>query len=460
MKLSSSSILSACAAMICLTTTTTAVDAATTSEEKKHIRGADSGAGANARADKTTGRDLIFSNLVEEEVVGRSAGTYPGVGLFFHPMYYGAKGGKGGKGSKGSYYYYGDDYYSDDYYGSKGSKGSKGYNDDYYGSKGSKGSKGCKGSKGTKGSKGSKGSKGCNTHAPTFIGTTFAPTSDISCRPTPAPSVSQAPTLPPITSAPVPLGPPDTPAPSLSMSPSFTPTFPPTTHEPSLSVEPSNMPIAAASDPPSNPPTTGEPSPGPTPAPSTTPTCEHKTPSPTPDLGRRPTTSPTNENTCVPGGAMSIYEYLCSERNFNLICHAVTAAGLKGLLDGTDGSVITFFAPTNPGMLNAALNKDRITELGAEFMAKIIKSHALAGTVTAESLICNTQSATLLGIDSTTQCLAHSHGKSQVGEFNTHDNYPVILIPTDIEFCNGYVQCVNNVIQLVDISEQEPSTGH
>jgi len=88
-------------------------------------------------------------------------------------------------------------------------------------------------------------------------------------------------------------------------------------------------------------------------------------------------------------------------------------------------------------------------------MEKLIKSHALAGAVTAEFLTCNSEHITLLGADSksTTQCLTNSHGKSQVGEFNTIGNIPVILTPTNIEFCNGFVQCVNNVIQVVDIPE-------
>ena len=117
--------------------------------------------------------------------------------------------------------------------------------------------------------------------------------------------------------------------------------------------------------------------------------------------------------------------------------------------------MITFFAPVNVGCLNADLAKtaiDQVASTNIQILRDVLKGHVMSGLVKAESLTCGSSYNTLLGgtFKTTTQCIAVSHSKAQVGAFNTQANLPVVLKPTDIEFCNGYVQSVSNVIKVAD----------
>ena len=138
------------------------------------------------------------------------------------------------------------------------------------------------------------------------------------------------------------------------------------------------------------------------------------------------------------------------------MCEAITVAGLKGTFDGSDGTTITVFAPTNAGFLHINLNKEALTSMDTHKLANILLSMTKSGSILAVDLVCWESMSTLLGgsFTTTTLCLPELHGKAHIGPFNTIGNYPTIMAPDDNAVCNGVVQPVNHVIQVYDLTPE------
>jgi len=142
--------------------------------------------------------------------------------------------------------------------------------------------------------------------------------------------------------------------------------------------------------------------------------------------------------------------------NFNTICTIIAKVELGDLFDGKDGSMMTVFAPTDQafemaGITPALINNDPNNKYNnADFLQKLLKTHATPGSMMAEDLRCGDSQSTLLGGASThiTKCFADTHGKAQFGFFNSNDAPPMIMSPMDIELCNGLIQPVEHVIKL------------
>jgi len=173
------------------------------------------------------------------------------------------------------------------------------------------------------------------------------------------------------------------------------------------------------------------------------------------------------ENTCGQQGAqLSILSYICWMGNFSLLCSAFQRTGLDELFEGmnqqydtdNDGiaDVITVYAPVNAGMEDVGLTQETIQTMDVYQLRNILKTHITNGFISTQELVCDSHQPTVLGGASQTkiECVDIDGmlTKSMMGFFNIDaTKRPIILSPTDIELCNGYVQPIDHVIQMNQI---------
>jgi len=173
-------------------------------------------------------------------------------------------------------------------------------------------------------------------------------------------------------------------------------------------------------------------------------------------------------NTCGQNEAqLSIWSYICWMGNFSLLCSALQKTGLDKLLEGINNNnnnddvsdVITVYAPVNSGMEKVGLTRENIEMMDVDELRDILKTHITTGFISTEELVCDTHRPTLLGGASLTkiECVDIDGvlTKSIMGFFNFDTTRPILLSPTDIELCNGYVQPIDHVIQIDQISIPE-----
>lgn len=136
------------------------------------------------------------------------------------------------------------------------------------------------------------------------------------------------------------------------------------------------------------------------------------------------------------------------------MCSIIAKVELDDLFEGKDGLLMTVFAPTDQAfeaidITPAGIKNDPDTYT-TEFLQKLIKTHATRGATMAEDLRCGDSLVTLLGGVSqhTTKCFLDTHGKAQLGFFNSHLEPPMIMSPMDIGLCNGLIQPVDHVIKV------------
>jgi len=174
------------------------------------------------------------------------------------------------------------------------------------------------------------------------------------------------------------------------------------------------------------------------------------------------------QNTCGQNGAqLSILSYICWMGNFSLLCSAFQRTGLDELFEGIDNNydtdndgisdVITVYAPVNSGMEDVGLTQENIETMDVNALRNILKTHITNGFISTQELICDSHQPTILGGASLTkiECIDIDGmlTKSMMGFFNIDaTKRPIILSPTDIELCNGYVQPIDHVIQMNQIN--------
>eukprot|EP00536_Pseudo-nitzschia_multiseries_P011359 jgi/Psemu1/289641/fgenesh1_pg.382_\ len=144
----------------------------------------------------------------------------------------------------------------------------------------------------------------------------------------------------------------------------------------------------------------------------------------------------------------SLYDFACSQRNFDILCHLLEQTELDGLFDN-DGT-LTLFAPSNRAFLN--LGEETVKGLlendSEQQLRDILLYHASNTIEFSCDLSCNRKLPTLAGTSSddftTTRC--DDDGQLfQVGNGNGNNNWPWIAA-RDVVTCNGVVHIVNNVI--------------
>ena len=149
--------------------------------------------------------------------------------------------------------------------------------------------------------------------------------------------------------------------------------------------------------------------------------------------------------------------FICWTDNFSLLCSAIKRAGYVRFFGGvhTD-DVVTFYAPTNVGMLEAGLDLEKIEAMDDLKLRRILKSHIMEGAILAERLDCDTYYESMndessLGEQELLYVECHeieeTKAKTISGFYNDNLNLPVLMKPNDLPFCNGFIQPINQVIR-------------
>mmetsp|Transcript_24536 Transcript_24536/g.57999 ORF Transcript_24536/g.57999 Transcript_24536/m.57999 type:complete len:747 (+) Transcript_24536:118-2358(+) len=142
----------------------------------------------------------------------------------------------------------------------------------------------------------------------------------------------------------------------------------------------------------------------------------------------------------------SLYDFVCSQHNFDILCYLIEKTGLDEVLD-KDGT-LTLFVPSNQAFKNLGegLIED-LLENDIEKLKDILLHHASDSINFSDDLLCNQKLTTLIGIDNhdctTTKC-DNDGQKFQVGKGNNL-KWPWIQAK-DVVTCNGVAHVVNNVI--------------
>jgi len=137
----------------------------------------------------------------------------------------------------------------------------------------------------------------------------------------------------------------------------------------------------------------------------------------------------------------SLYDFACSQRNFEILCYLLQKAELDGLLD-KDGTY-TLFAPSNRAFKK--LKEETITELlknPTDQLQDILGHHVSNKTYFGEDLSCGGKIDTMIGDFTTTKCDDHGQ-KFQVGNGNII--WPLI-VAKDVVTCNGVAHVVDSIV--------------
>lgn len=142
----------------------------------------------------------------------------------------------------------------------------------------------------------------------------------------------------------------------------------------------------------------------------------------------------------------SIYDFVCTQSNFNILCHLIKKAGIDELLDDT--GTYTMFAPSNDAF--EKLGDEVVMDLldhPTSALKNILKYHISDKIYFEQDLYCEKKIDTLLGdsSDDFTITKCNSQGRYQKGNGNENGNIPFILA-TDIVTCNGVIHVISKVI--------------
>lgn len=149
------------------------------------------------------------------------------------------------------------------------------------------------------------------------------------------------------------------------------------------------------------------------------------------------------------GSLPSLFDFACSQRNFDILCYLIQKSDLEQLLQSDGPYGYTLFAPSNDAFQE--LGDDMVVDLLEDPTGElqgILKYH-ISETILFESdLECGRKIDTLRGYDSiddftTTTCGLESI--YQMGNGNDNNDCPEI-VATDIVTCNGVVHVVDKVI--------------
>jgi len=144
---------------------------------------------------------------------------------------------------------------------------------------------------------------------------------------------------------------------------------------------------------------------------------------------------------------LSIYDFVCSQHNFAVLCYLVQKAGIDKLLDET--GTYTIFAPSNDAFekLGEEVVNDLVSNNPRGELRDILNYHISDNIYFEKDLYCDRKIDTLRGDSSddftTTKC--KSRGLFQKGNGNEDGAHPFILA-TDVVTCNGIVHVVDKVI--------------
>jgi len=179
-----------------------------------------------------------------------------------------------------------------------------------------------------------------------------------------------------------------------------------------------------------------------------------------------PTTTPSNPpvatlapTTLAPTTCKSIYELVCSDSDFSILCGSLESTGLSGALKrGT----WTLFAPTNDAFvqLPSLYVKTLAENLGV--LARLLLFHAVEEQALYQSdLPCEARENLITmanGKNSRTLCVDTSPGRPvpvyQKGNFNEDDNLPEI-VNFDMNACNGVVHELDGVMLFRSVLDLE-----